>query len=268
MKPFLFTLLILLGSINCYCQKLSENESIQSSSLPIVIDNKTYGYMIQVSGGSFQMGSNDYDDEKPPHTVSVNTFYIGETEVTQELWKAVMGDNPSAFKKGDNYPVEYVSWNDCQTFIKKLNEKTGKNFRLPTEAEWEYAARGGKSGGTKYSGSDNLAEVAWYGYWDDTDKNRTITTTTTMPVAQKKPNSLGIYDMSGNVWEWCNDWYASDYYKNSPSNNPQGPSSGSFRVLRGGSWYNCANNCRVARRGNSDPGYRDGDRGLRLALVP
>ena len=268
MKPFLFTLLIILGSINCYCQKLSENESIQSSSLPIVIDNKTYGYMIRVPEGSFLMGSNDCDREQPPHMVTVSTFYIGETEVTQELWKAVMGDNPSNFKKGGNYPVENVSWNDCQTFIKKLNEKTGKKFRLPTEAEWEFAARGGKSGGTKYSGSDNLSEVAWYGYWDDNDKNRTITTTTTMPVAQKKPNSLGIYDMSGNVWEWCNDWYASDYYKNSPSNNPQGPSSGSYRVLRGGSWSYNADLCRVALRNGYRPDYGNYFNGLRLALVP
>ena len=240
-----------------------------SSRLPISFGGKTYGYMIQVPGGSFQMGSNDGNsNEKPPHTVSVNTFYIGETEVTQELWKAVMGDNPSNFKKGDNYPVEEVSWNDCQTFIKKLNEKTGKKFRLPTEAEWEFAARGGKSGGTKYSGSDNLAEVAWYGYWDDNDKNRTITTTTTMPVAQKKSNSLGIYDMLGNVWEWCQDWYASDYYKNSPSNNPQGPSSGSYRVLRGGSWNFNAYCCRVANRYYGGPGIRGYDYGLRLALVP
>ncbi len=261
MKSLLLALLIIMGSINCYCQESSDK-------IPIAFDGKTYGYMIRVPGSTFTMGSNDGEsDEKPPHTVSVSTFYIGETEVTQELWKDVMGDNPSSFKKDDNYPVENVSWNDCQTFIKKLNEKTGKKFRLPTEAEWEFAARGGKSGGTKYSGSDNLAKVAWYG-WDDNDKNRTITTTTTMPVAQKKPNSLGIYDMSGNVLEWCNDWYAFDYYKNSPSNNPQGPSSGSYRVLRGGSWYSYANYCRVALRNRSNPGYRDFFYGLRLALVP
>ncbi|MBQ3619667.1 MAG: formylglycine-generating enzyme family protein [Bacteroidales bacterium] len=267
MKPFLFTLLIILGSINCYCQKLSENESIQSSPLPIVIDNKIYGYMIQVSGGSFQMGSNDYDNEQPPHTVSVNTFYIGETEVTQELWKDVMGDNPSYFKKGDNYPVENVFWNDCQTFIKKLNEKTGKKFRLPTEAEWEYAARGGKSGGTKYSGSDNIDDVSVYTK-NSYDLGSSNSAYGTHHVKSKKPNSLGIYDMSGNVWEWCNDWYASDYYKNSPSNNPQGPSSGYGRVLRGGSWINPADYCRVANRGYDAPVIRSGNCGLRLALVP
>jgi len=262
MKSLLLALLIIMGSINCFCQESSDK-------IPIAFDGKTYGYMIRVPGGTFTMGSNGGEsDEKPPHSVSVSTFYIGETEVTQELWKDVMGDNPSNFKKGDNYPVEMVSWNDCQTFIKKLNEKTGKKFRLPTEAEWEFAARGGKSGGTKYSGSDNLAEVAWYGYWADNDKNRTITTTTTMPVAQKKPNSLGIYDMSGNVWELCNDWYASDYYKNSPSNNPQGPLSGYGRVLRGGSWLYDANGCRVVFRTYSLPVLRSYDYGLRLALVP
>ena len=262
MKSLLLALLIMLGSINCYSQELSDK-------IPIAFGGKTYGYMVRVPGGSFTMGSNDGEsDEKPPHSVSVSTFYIGETEVTQELWKDVMGDNPSDFKKGDNYPVENVSWNDCQTFIKKLNEKTGKNFRLPTEAEWEFAARGGKSGGTKYSGSDNLAEVAWYGWWDDNDKNRTITTQTTLPVAQKNPNSLGIYDMSGNVWEWCNDWYAFDYYKNSPSNNPQGPSSGSYRVLRGGSWGHGAIDCRVAFRSCYIPAFRNSIIGLRLALVP
>ena len=145
MKSLLLALLIMMGSINCYCQESSDK-------IPIAFDGKTYGYMIRVPGGTFTMGSNDGNsDEKPPHSVSVSTFYIGETEVTQDLWKDVMGDNPSNFKKGDNYPVENVSWNDCQTFIKKLNEKTGKKFRLPTEAEWEFAARGGKSGGTKYS---------------------------------------------------------------------------------------------------------------------
>lgn len=238
------------------------------SRLPISFGGKTYGYMIQVPGGSFQMGSNDgYDNEKPPHTVSVNTFYIGETEVTQELWKAVMGDNPSTFKKGDNYPVEEVSWNDCQTFIKKLNEKTGKKFRLPTEAEWEFAARGGKNGGTKYSGSDNIDEVAVY--YDNSYKlGSNNSAYGTHQVKSKKPNTLGIYDMTGNVWEWCNDWYASGYYKNSPSNNPQGPSSGSIRVLRGGSWYSSAYYCRVAYRRNSRPVYRYSSYGLRLALVP
>ena len=221
--------------------------SSSAQTLPITVDGRTYGNMIRVQGGTFSMGAQkdnqnekNYDseadsDEKPVHTVSVGDFYIGETEVTCGLWKAVMGSDPSYFKNGDNYPVEKVSWNDCQEFIKKLNQKTGKTFRLPTEAEWEYAARGGnKSRGYKYSGSNNLSEVAWYGYYDDSDKNRTITEITTKPVKTKIPNELGLYDMSGNVWEWCNDWKGS--YSSSSQSNPTGASSGSYRVLRGGSW--------------------------------
>ena len=213
--------------------------------------------MIFVQGGTFKMGSNEYDDEKPIHSVTLPDFYIGETQVTQGLWKAVMGDNPSRFKNGVDYTVETVSWDDCQNFLKKLNKKTGKNFRLPTEAEWEYAARGGQHHSTyKYSGSDKLSEVAWYN--EDWDKG------STHPVKNKKPNELGIYDMSGNVWEWCQDWYGS--YNEQDEKDPQGPSSGSSRVLRGGSWCNFANHCRVSYRYGYDPRYRSDGCGLRLAL--
>ncbi len=176
---------------------------------------------------------------------------IGETEVTQGLWKAVMGSNPSYFK-GDNLPVEDVSWDDCQEFINKLNELTGKTFRLPTEAEWEFAARGGnKSNHTQYAGSSNSGSVAWYG-----DK--------THDVAQKTPNELGLYDMSGNVMEWCQDWYGG--YSSSAQTNPQGPSSGSYRVLRGGSWFNIARDCRVSGRYSYYPSDRYSYFGLRLAF--
>ncbi len=265
MKPFLFTLLIILGSINCYCQKLSENESIQSSPLPIVIDNKIYGYMIQVPEGSFLMGSNDREDnEKPPHMVTVNTFYIGETEVTQELWMAVMGSNPSYYQKGDNYPVENVSWNDCQTFIKKLNDITGKTFRLPTEAEWEYAARGGKSGGTRFSGSDIIDEVAMF-YLNSYKLGSGFSH---HPVKSKKPNTLGIYDMSGNVWEWCQDsWDGSNNYTSTPCDGSAN-TSGPYRVFRGGSWYTLATYCRVAYRDGGNPDGKSDYNGLRLVLVP
>jgi formylglycine-generating enzyme required for sulfatase activity len=211
--------------------------------------------MIFVQGGSFMMGSNDYDDEKPVHQVTLSDFHIGKYPVTQAQWKAVMGNNPSYFK-GDNLPVENVSWNDCQEFIRELNRKTGKQYRLPTEAEWEYAARGGtKSEGYTYSGSNNVDWVAEY----EGNNNKT-----TKPVGGKKPNELGIYDMSGNVWEWCSDWYGSDYYKSSSSNNPQGPSSGSYRVSRGGSWLSYASHCRVAYRYSSSPDYGDSDLGFRL----
>lgn len=228
--------------------------------------------MVFVEGGTFQMGatpeqgSDIKSDESPVHTVAVSSFYIGKTEVTQDLWLAVMDSNPSFYNKGGNYPVECVSWNDIQVFLTKLNAATGKKYRLPTEAEWEYAARGGKSGGTKYSGSDNLSEVAWYGIFESNDKSRTITSETTMPVAQKSPNSLGIYDMSGNVCEWCQDWYGS--YISSSQTNPQGASTGYYRVVRGGSWLSYANNCRVAIRNLNNPDRRYNYCGFRLVLVP
>ena len=193
--------------------------------------------------------------EKPAHSVTLSSFYIGKYEVTQSLWKAVIGSNPSNWK-GDNLPVENVSWNDCQTFLSKLNAMTGKNFRLPTEAEWEYAARGGNlSRGYQYSGSKKIDDVAWYNNNSGGE---------THPVGTKAPNELGIYDMSGNVWEWCQDWYG-DYHDYSQT-NPTGPSSASGRVNRGGSWYNYARYCRVANRGSFAPGIRTSSLGLRLAL--
>lgn len=217
--------------------------------------------MIRVEGGSFMMGSPDndsgaYDFEKPQHRVTLSDYYIGETQVTQALWKAVMGDNPSRFK-GDSLPVESVSWIDCQDFIKQLNQKTGKTFRLPTEAEWEYAARGGrKSQGFKYAGSNNLNDVAWYGENDGLK---------THPVKQKSPNELGLHDMSGNVLEWCQDWYGG--YGGSVQTNPTGPSSGSGRVLRGGCWGIDSEFCRVASRNSNSPTGRYNVIGFRLALV-
>ncbi len=200
--------------------------------------------MVFVEGGTFDMGSNEYDEEKPVHSVTVGDFYIGKTEVTQAQYQAVMGNNPSGFK-GDNLPVEQVSWNDAVAYCKKLSQKEGVTYRLPTEAEWEYAARGGnQSRRYTYSGSNNVGDVAWY--CENSGSK-------TQPVGTKQPNELGIYDMSGNVWEWCNDWYDGNYYKNSPSRNPRGASSGSDRVLRGGSWYYGSACCRSAYRGGRDP---------------
>ena len=217
--------------------------------------------MIAVEGGTFQMGatseqgSDAFKDEKPVHNVTLSDYYIGETEVTQELWKAVMGTNPSDFK-GSKKPVESISWNDCQEFIKKLNKITGKNFRLPTEAEWEYAARGGnKSQGYKYSGGNTIGDVAWYA---DNSSSRTH------DVKTKQANELGIYDMSGNVFEWCQDWYGS--YSSGSQTNPIGPSSGSHRVIRGGSWYGNALYCRVSDRFLNSPDDGDHFIGLRLSL--
>lgn len=206
--------------------------------------------MIYVEGGTFMMGAtseqgNDADgDEKPVHKVTLSDYYIGETVVTQNLWKAVMGNNPSCFTGDGNLPVECVSWDDAQEFIAKLNRLTGKEFRLPTEAEWEYAARGGKkSRGYKYSGSDNIDEVAWY---DDNSGKKTHV------VKGKKANELGLYDMSGNVMEWCN-WNGD--YRAKAQYNPQGPKLCSLRVVRGGSWYD-AEFCRVSSRGYYAPSCR------------
>lgn len=217
--------------------------------------------MVKVEGGTFTMGatseqgSDAFDKEKPTHKVTLSDYMIAKIEVTQELWQAVMGSNPSYFK-GNNLPVEHVSWNDCQEFIKKLNSLTGLNFRLPTEAEWEYAARGGnKSKGYKYSGSNDIDSVAWY-YGNSSSK--------THAVATKSPNELGLYDMSGNVWEWCSDWYGS--YSSGSQTNPKGPSSGSYRVNRGGSWVSNAGYCRVSFRNGYYPGNRSSRLGLRLAL--
>lgn len=218
--------------------------------------------MIYVEGGKFKMGSDNGDpDEKPVHDVTLSDYFIGETVVTQALWKAVMGYNPSYFE-GDNLPVENVSWRDCQEFIGKLNECAqnqlkGRRFALPTEAQWEFAARGGKkSQGYIYSGSNTIDDVAWY---EGNSYKKTH------PVKQKRANELELFDMSGNVWEWCQDWYGS--YPSSPQTDPVGPSSGSFRVYRGGGWSFIAFNCRSAFRINFTPDYRYSNFGLRLVLL-
>ena len=217
--------------------------------------------MILVEGGTFTMGAtseqgnNAYSWEKPAHQVTLSTYYIGETEVTQALWEAVMGNNPSNFK-GSDRPVEQVNSDDCKSFISKLNSLTGQNFRLPTEAEWEFAARGGnKSLGYKYSGSNSLRNVAWYGSNSGGE---------THPVKTKSPNELGLYDMSGNVWEWCQDWYGS--YSSSSQTNPTGASSSSDCVIRSGSWNRNDFDCRVSSRYANYPGERSNILGLRLAL--
>jgi formylglycine-generating enzyme required for sulfatase activity len=214
---------------------------------------------VEVPGGCFQMGDTfgDGDDEKPVHEVCVGNFSIGKFEVTQGQWRKVMGSNPSRFSScGDNCPVEMVTWNDVQSFISKLNSQSGNSYRLPTEAEWEYAARsGGKQ--EKYSGSNSIDAVAWYANNSGSQ---------THPVGQKQANGLGIYDMSGNVWEWCSDWYGRSYYSSSPKDNPQGPSSGSDRVVRGGGWNDGARDVRSAIRAGGGPGDRCDFLGFRLVL--
>ncbi len=238
-------------------EELKKQEQIKKQTFTV---NGVSFVMVEVKGGTFTMGAtseqvgDSRDNEKPAHSVTLSSYHIGQTEVTQALWQAVMGSNPSYFK-GSNRPVERVSWEDCQEFLSRLNRITGKRFRLPTEAEWEYAARGGHSGGYKYSGSNNINDVAWY---NDNSGS------TTHPVAIKQPNELGLYDMSGNVWEWCSDWYGD--YSSSAQSNPTGPSSGSYRVFRGGSWSYFARHCRVSSRSSLSLDLRDFSLGLRLAL--
>lgn len=234
--------------------------------------------MVQVEGGTFTMGASREQgvdaesDEKPTHSVTLSTYYMGETEVTQALWQAVMGKSLTQIVKengwitygvGDNYPMYDISYEDCKTFVSKLNsllstQLGGKRFALPTEAQWEYAARGGnKSQGYKYSGSNSLSAVAWY-----TDNSGGASHT----VKMKQANELELYDMSGNVWEWCQDLYSS--YSSSSQTNPTGSSSGSGLVIRGGGWGSRARRCRVSDRNSFTPSYRYNDLGLRLCLLP
>ena len=239
----------------------SSSVSSGSNEISIPVKNGITIDMVKVEAGTFMMGAtsemqNPFDDEKPVHQVTLtNDYYMGKCEVSQALWKTVMGSNPSDFK-GDYLPVEMVSWDDCQEFIGKLNSMTGRKFRLPTEAEWEYAARGGKkSRGYQYSGSSNNSDVAWY--WENSAKK-------THPVGMKQANELGIYDMSGNVYEWCQDWFGS--YVSSPQTNPTGAVSGAYRVARGGCLNDGARLCHSSYRSRSTPDYRYDFLGLRLVL--
>jgi formylglycine-generating enzyme required for sulfatase activity len=229
--------------------------------------------MVKVQGGTFTMGCTSEQgddcnsDEQPAHSVTVSSFQIGKYEVTQAQWKAIMGTTVRQQRdkyvptwglpdEGDNYPMYYVSWDDAQEFITLLNRATGKNYRLPTEAEWEYAARGGNlSKGYKYSGSNNIDEVAWY--WNNSSYHTHLAGT-------KQANELGIHDMSGNVYEWCQDWYGE--YSASSQTNPKGASNGSDRVNRGGNLGPGAVYCRVADRSSERPGSRFANLGFRVVL--
>ena len=239
--------------------------------VPFKIDKVTFN-MIRVDGGTFTMGATPeqkkpYDNEKPCHRVSLSSYYIGETEVTEALWQAVMESNPS-YKGFINSPITLVSWNDCQVFIRKLNEITGGNFRLPTEAEWEFAARGGReSKGYQYSGGNDAKDVAVHYVKLKTKKEKIAAwygATGAKDVAQKKENELGIYDMSGNVWEMCSDWKGD--YSELKQTNPSGPKEGTLRVIRGGSYNFTDDICRVAIRNGVHPDQHEPDIGFRLAF--
>ncbi len=254
----------------------SSTASIQNSETEEFVVNGVRFKMVYVQGGTFFMGATAeqgaeaYKNELPVHSVTLSDYYIGQTEVTQQLWKAVMGvylyeqHNIANAKEpicelgiGPNSPMYYISWYDCQEFIHKLNQLTGKHFSLPTEAQWEFAARGGnKSCGYKYSGSNSVSEVAW---WHNNSDSIAHT------VAKKRPNELGIYDMSGNVWEWCSDWYGD--YSSDDQINPQGVASGSYRILRRGCWFDDAKHCRVSRRCGDRPDSRGKPFGMRLVLI-
>lgn len=214
-----------------------------------------------VKGGCYQMGDTFGDgipEEKPVHEVCVSDFYMGKYPVTQAQYKKVMGNNPSHFK-GENKPVEIVSWDDAVRFAAELGNKGEKEYRLPTEAEWEYAAR---SGGRqeRYPGTSDMNELNRYAWSINNARG------TTHPVGEKKPNGLGLYDMSGNVGEWCRDWYGKDYYANSPRMNPKGPEGGEYRVLRGGSWTNLPEHIRASYRFWDTPSEGDANQGFRLVF--
>jgi len=250
-----------LSLINEYNNTLN-SETEKTSCNPFSVRGVSFN-MIFVEGGTFLMGATEEQEsassnrEHPVHPVTLSDFYIGQTQVTQELWQAVMGNNPSINNKSNQQPVENITWYDCQDFICKLNELTGKAFRLPTEAEWEYAARGGKyTHGYIFSGSKNSDEVAWH----ESNSNDSP-----QPVALKMPNELGLYDMSGNVWEWCNDFY--DIYPSEHLINPQGPPTGNKKVMRGGSYFSSVDYGRVSNRfAPPSPLFKAHPLGLRLAL--
>ena len=246
-------LVLLLGWWMISDAEATEKERI----LQNLVDN-----MVSVEGGTFllgataEQGDDAWDNEKPAHQVTVSSFSIGKYEVTQEEWEAVMGENPSFFKGDKKRPVESVTWDDCKKFIRKLNKLTGKKFRLPNEAEWEFAARGGNKNleQTKYAGGTDIDAVAWH--YDNSGD-------TTHPVGEKSPNALGLYDMSGNVREWCEDYYGP--YDSSTQNDPKGPASGLDRVVRGGHFNNSANYCRVSYRNFWYPSDGGCNNGFRLA---
>ncbi|RFS24764.1 formylglycine-generating enzyme family protein [Chitinophaga silvatica] len=257
---YIFMVVLVTTALSISCSQSNSKKSLNATAFDIEPE------MVTVQGGTFAMGGNE-ENNKPIHNVTLNSFKIAKYETTQAQWEKVMGKNPVSNPGCADCPVESVSWEMVQTYITKLNRLTGKHYRLPTEAEWEYAARGGrKSKNFEFAGSNDIKAVAWTSLDSGLNPH---------PVGQKKPNELGLYDMSGNVWEWCNDWYDENYYRKSPKNNPTGPATkppdkknddgliAPLRVVRGGNSGNGSAQSRVASRPNYRLGYHS--IGFRLA---
>jgi len=249
-------------------QPVAQPSTQPAKGLTLDLGNKVMMKLVLIPAGKFMMGSpategGRYSEEGPQHEVTISKpFYMGVFEVTQEQYEQIMGQNPSTLK-GAKKPVETVSWDEAVEFCKKLSQKTGKTVQLPTEAQWEYAGRAGTK--TRFGFGDKDEDLGDYAWWGGFDNNGN-SGKQTHPVGQKKPNAWGLYDMHGNVFEWCSDWYGEDYYAKSPMTDPQGPDSGSVRVLRGGSWYSPPQHCRSAFRSRSSPGDRYDDIGFRVAV--
>jgi len=253
----MFVMLVFLCGTCVYGAPAGSPDALESTADPVTGMDFVY-----VKGGCYQMGDTFDEgdsDEFPAHEVCVSDFFIGRYMVTQDQWVKIMGSNPSRFQQGGDYPVENVSWNDVQRFILLLNEKAGREYRLPTEAEWEYAAR---SGGKKerYAGTSSDAQLRNYAWYYLNSKQ------STHPVGRKLQNGLGLYDMTGILWEWCSDWYEGRYYDTSPRNDPKGLPNGWFRSLRGGSWDTDTRNVRVTSRYWAASETKNSKRGFRLLL--
>lgn len=263
MKNIILTALVCCLGMQVFSQSAKPAEAPRKKMTMPEVVLQIVQNMVRIDGGTFKMGCQNESDsdcyywEKPAHKVSVSSFYMDKYPITQLEWEAVMGTRPWFSKNCPTCPVENVNWNDATEFLARLNKVSGVHYRLPTEAEFEFAARGGNlSKGYKYAGSDNIREVAWY---DSISRGQAH------PVAQKKPNELGLYDMSGNVFQWTLDWFDSDYYLHSPEKDPKGPDSESYRTCRGGSWWSDDSYSRVSNRDRYPVDARDDDVGFRIA---
>jgi formylglycine-generating enzyme required for sulfatase activity len=280
MKPGIRNIctVLCIGSLMMACSSMNTQPEVVATlpgctlgyatptTLPFPTRKNSIGMeFIEIPAGTFQMGSYEKEksryDEIPKHCVTISrSFYLGKYEVTQEQWVAVMGDNPSLYKN-PAYPVENVSWEEVQVFISRLNKKEGTNkYRLPTEAEWEYAARAGTTSMFSFGHKSQVREHACLSHLNKDDGVTCLS-------GEKKPNPWGLYDIHGNVWEWVQDWYDPKYYATSPKIDPKGPATGTLRVLRGGGWYSMLSAVRSANRGNRPPAYRDNRSGFRVAFA-